>query len=73
MEHSGPYLVNLSHLMILFGAKRPDLGQFGASKHKEWPWGHPKVQNWVSETHLVNIGQLDYHVVFGFGTNTGAI
>ena len=35
------------------------------------PRGDTKVQKWVSDTYLVNIGQLDHYVVFG--TKFGAV
>ena len=41
----------------------------------KWPYGAPrwatKVQKWVSDTYLVNIGQLAHYVVFG--TKFGAV
>ena len=73
MDYSGLYLVNLGHLMIISGGKRPYLGLFGASKwlvrQKIVLLGPlvvlQKVQKRVSDTDLVNISQLDHYVVFG--------
>ena len=59
--------------MTISVAKMPDLGLFGASKWLVFPFSGPlgalrvpqRVKKRVSDTDLVNIGQLDHYVVFG--------
>ena len=61
--------------MIFPGAKRPDSGQFGASKRLDlliWELlGGPKVHKRVSDAYPVNLGQLNHYIVFG--TKSGAV
>ena len=79
MEHAGTNLVSLGHVMTFSGAKRQDLGLFGASERHDLPKngslgatrGAPKVLNWVIDAYPVNIGQLDHNVVFG--SQSGAV
>ena len=79
MVHSGPNPVTLGHLMTFSGAKRQDQEYLGPQKNficsyngpLGTPRGAPKVRKWVSDSHPVNIGQLDHYVVFG--TKSGVI
>ena len=65
--------------LTILAAERQNLGLIRASKWLVCPWngplvvlrGAPTVQNWVSDTDLVNIGQLDHYVVIG--TKFGAV
>ena len=79
MVHSGPNPVTLGHLMTFSGAKRQDQEYLGPQKDFICSYNGPlgtlrgaaKVQKWVSDSHPVNIGQLDHYVVFG--TKSGAV
>ena len=71
MGYFGQNLDNLGHLMTISGAKRPYLGaESGLFCSWNSPLGAPRgggarVQKWVSDSYLVNIGHCSHYVVFG--------